>query len=70
MQLLMQILVNSDPIVITGSSQLSNIAENNSDENTLIIHDPIIANIYLQEFEKDGVNYRLVDASPVVFLEV
>ena len=43
---------NSDPIVITGSHNWSNNAENNSDENTLIIHDPIIANIYLQEFEK------------------
>ncbi len=27
-------------------------AENNSDENTIIIHDAAIANIYLQEFEK------------------
>ena len=43
---------NSDPLVITGSHNWSNNAENNSDENTLIIHDPIIANIYLQEFEK------------------
>ena len=43
---------NSDPLVITGSHNWSNNAENNSDENTLIIHDPTIANIYLQEFEK------------------
>ena len=43
---------NSDPLVITGSHNWSNNAENNSDENTLIIHDPIITNIYLQEFEK------------------
>ncbi len=42
----------SDPIVITGSHNWSSNAENNSDENTLIIHDPTIANIYLQEFEK------------------
>ena len=43
---------NSDPIVLTGSHNWSNNAENNSDENTLIIHDYTIANIYLQEFEK------------------
>ncbi|MAJ90000.1 MAG: hypothetical protein CMD08_01840 [Flavobacteriales bacterium] len=43
---------NSDPIVLTGSHNWSSNAENNSDENTLIIHDATIANIYLQEFEK------------------
>jgi len=42
----------SDPTVLTGSHNWSTNAENNSDENTLIIHDPTIANIYLQEFEK------------------
>ena len=42
----------SEPILITGSHNWSNNAENNSDENTLIIYDAIIANIYLQEFEK------------------
>ena len=42
----------SDPTVLTGSHNWSNNAENNSDENTLIIHDATIANIYLQEFEK------------------
>ena len=43
---------SSDPLVLTGSHNWSNNAENNSDENTLIIHNPTIANIYLQEFEK------------------
>lgn len=43
---------SSDPIVLTGSHNWSGNAENNSDENTLIIHDATIANIYLQEFEK------------------
>ena len=45
-------IVASDPTVLTGSHNWSNNAENNSDENTLIIHDATIANIYLQEFEK------------------
>ena len=44
--------IASDPTVLTGSHNWSNNAENNSDENTIIIHDAITANIYLQEFEK------------------
>jgi hypothetical protein len=43
---------SADPIVLTGSHNWSSNAENYSDENTLIIHDATIANIYLQEFEK------------------
>ena len=44
--------IASDPTVLTGSHNWSSNAENNSDENTLIIHDETTANIYLQEFEK------------------
>ena len=44
--------INADPTVLTGSHNWSSNAENNSDENTLIIHDATIANIYLQEFEE------------------
>jgi hypothetical protein len=40
----------SDPTILTGSHNWSSNAEDNSDENTLIIHDATIANIYLQEF--------------------
>jgi len=42
----------ANPAVLTGSHNWSANAEDNSDENTLIIHDAAIANIYLQEFEK------------------
>ncbi|MFK7799932.1 MAG: phospholipase D-like domain-containing protein [Aureispira sp.] len=41
---------NSDPQVITGSHNWTTAAELRNDENTLIIHDASIANIYLQEF--------------------
>ncbi len=41
----------SDPMVITGSHNWSNSADVRNDENTLIIHDADIANIFLQEFE-------------------
>ena len=43
-------VLGSNPAVLTGSHNWSANAENNSDENTLIIYDHAIANIYLQEF--------------------
>jgi phosphatidylserine/phosphatidylglycerophosphate/cardiolipin synthase-like enzyme len=48
----------SDPMVITGSSAISNNAESFNDENTLIIHDSTMANTYYQEFSQ-----RVIDAS-------
>ncbi|MCH2044922.1 MAG: phospholipase D-like domain-containing protein [Saprospiraceae bacterium] len=43
---------NADPLVVTGSHNWSNAAETENDENTLIIHDNDINNIYYQEFKK------------------
>ncbi len=40
----------SDPMVITGSHNWSSAAETVNDENTLIVHDSTIANLYYQEF--------------------
>lgn len=40
----------SDPIVITGSHNWSGAAETTNDENTLIIHDATVANLFYQEF--------------------
>jgi hypothetical protein len=40
----------SDPFVLTGSHNWSAAADNENDENTLIIHDATIANIYYQNF--------------------
>jgi phosphatidylserine/phosphatidylglycerophosphate/cardiolipin synthase-like enzyme len=42
----------SDPLVITGSHNWSTAAEQDNDENTLIIHSGIIARQYAQEFAK------------------
>lgn len=42
----------SNPTVLTGSHNWSNSAENDNDENTLIIEDIYIANQYMQEFKK------------------
>jgi len=41
---------SSDPMVLTGSHNWSNSADQKNDENTLIVHDATIANIYYQEF--------------------
>ncbi len=41
---------DSDPLVITGSHNWSASANNINDENTLVIHSQLIANLYHQEF--------------------
>ncbi len=41
----------SDPQVITGSHNWSAAAETKNDENTVIVHNPRITNIFYQEFE-------------------
>jgi hypothetical protein len=40
----------NDPVVITGSHNWSSSAENVNDENTVIVHDARVANLYHQEF--------------------
>lgn len=40
----------SDPTVVTGSHNWSTTAETTNDENTLVIHDERLANLYFQEF--------------------
>lgn len=40
----------SDPLVLTGSHNWSLSADNDNDENTLIVHDATIANVYYQNF--------------------
>jgi len=40
----------AEPITITGSHNWSSAAETANNENTLIIHSPLITNLYLQEF--------------------
>jgi phosphatidylserine/phosphatidylglycerophosphate/cardiolipin synthase-like enzyme len=40
----------SDPTVVTGSHNWSSTAENTNDENTLMVHDATVANLYYQEF--------------------
>jgi phosphatidylserine/phosphatidylglycerophosphate/cardiolipin synthase-like enzyme len=42
----------SDPMVLTGSHNWSAAADNDNDENTLVVHDATIANVYYQNFVK------------------
>lgn len=41
---------SSDPLVVTGCHNWSTSADTRNDENTVIVHDATIANIYYQEF--------------------
>jgi hypothetical protein len=54
----------SDPMAFTGSHNWSAAADNANDENTIIVHDATIANLYYQNFvyrfvENDGVLFEL-----------
>ena len=50
----------SDPLFLTGSHNWSSSADNRNDENTLIIHDDTLANIYYQEFSERFKNGEVI----------
>src|ERR1051326_6580880 len=43
----------NDPKVLTGSHNWTSSADTKNDENTVIVHNAIVANMYLQSFAKD-----------------
>jgi hypothetical protein len=43
---------SSDPFVWTGSHNWSDAANVNNDENSIVIHDALISNLFYQEFNK------------------
>ncbi len=47
-----KIIIIDEQIVITGSYNFSSNAEKRNDENIVILHNPALAQLYLQEFEK------------------
>lgn len=55
---------SSDPLVLTGSHNWSLTAETSNDENTIVIHDALIANQFYQEF-----NQRMQDNGVVLLSE-
>ena len=62
---------SSDPMVFTGSHNWSAAADNENDENTLVIHDGTLANIYYQQFvyrflENHGVLFELTNPPTAV----
>lgn len=67
---------HAQPLVVTGSHNWSAIAETGNDENTLIIYDLDIANMFLQEFGKRWCEMRgagncaLSFPEPVAVLDV
>ncbi len=56
---------DSDPQVLTGCHNWSSAANNKNDENTLIVHDQTIANLYYQEFVNRFANGEIVAAEPM-----
>lgn len=52
-----------DPVVITGSHNWSSTAENVNDENTVIVHDARIANLYHQEFRAILISLGVVQST-------
>lgn len=47
-----KVIIIDEQIVITGSYNFSQSAEKNNDENLLVIHNPLIASQFLDEFRK------------------
>jgi phosphatidylserine/phosphatidylglycerophosphate/cardiolipin synthase-like enzyme len=56
---------NADEVVITGSHNWSKSAETGNNENTLIVHDKRIVNLYLQEFKRRYLSAGGTDAITV-----
>ncbi len=60
-----QAFPDADPLVLTGCHNWSNSADSRNDENTLIIHDSTIANIYYQEFYERFKHGEIIANVPV-----
>ncbi len=52
----------SDPMVLTGSHNWTATANSTNDENTIIIHNDTIANLYLQSFAED---FNVISGGPL-----
>lgn len=47
-----KVIIIDDNTVITGSFNFTNSADNENDDNIIVIHDPSVAQLYLQEYER------------------
>ncbi len=47
-----KVIVIDESIVITGSYNFTKAADNENDDNVIVIHNPSLAQLYLQEFER------------------
>jgi phosphatidylserine/phosphatidylglycerophosphate/cardiolipin synthase-like enzyme len=62
-----KVIIIDDKIVITGSFNFTANANNNNDENVLVIYDKEIAKQYITEFDKifsDGKDLKQIQAQP------
>ena len=60
---------NSDPQVLTGCHNWSTSARDRNDENTLIVHDQTIANLYFQEFSVRFESGEIVASQPICYAD-
>jgi phosphatidylserine/phosphatidylglycerophosphate/cardiolipin synthase-like enzyme len=47
-----KVLIIDGDVVVTGSYNFSASAEGRNDENTLVVFDPEVADLYLEEFQR------------------
>jgi phosphatidylserine/phosphatidylglycerophosphate/cardiolipin synthase-like enzyme len=47
-----KVIVIDESIVITGSFNFTKSADNENDDNVIVIHSPVLAQLYLQEFDR------------------
>ena len=59
---------SSDPFILTGSHNWSSSADQKNDENTLVIHDAGIVNLYYQEFSERYKNGNPVNQQEILNL--
>ena len=60
-----KLIIVDERIVITGSLNFSTNAEESNDENVIIIENPDVAKLYLQDF--DRIWTQAVDPAPGTF---
>ena len=47
-----KVMIIDNSIVVTGSFNFTDAADTSNDDNVLVIHSPVVAALYLQEFER------------------
>ena len=60
-----KVMIIDNSIVVTGSFNFTDAADTSNDDNVLVIHSPVVARLYLQEFERVNSIAKTPSASDV-----